>query len=314
MNPKIPFIVGPTASGKTAVSLIVARALAAHIISADSRQLYQHMEIGTAQPTAKERAQVPHHFVGCLKPTDSFSAGEYCRQARTKIAELRGQSIIALVVGGSGLYISALADDFFRGPAADQAIRDRIKAVTQEEGMAKLYEELQKIDPLAAEKILPGDYRRIERALEIYHLTGIPISQLRRQNANPPPYSPVLVGLQWPRQQLYARINARCMQMLERGLIAEVEHLRNLGLTSSTCNALDSVGYVEVLQYLEGRADYNEMVRLFQRNTRRFAKRQISWFKRDSRLFWVNVDLWTPMENIAEQVLGIFRREGIEAN
>ncbi|MCX6639356.1 MAG: tRNA (adenosine(37)-N6)-dimethylallyltransferase MiaA [bacterium] len=312
----VPFIVGPTASGKTSISLLVAKRLQAQIISADSRQLYRHMAIGTAQPTASELRQVPHHFIACIDPQNRFSAGEYGRQARAKIAELLDAGIIPLAVGGSGLYVSALADDFFAGPSADPEIRDRLKSAAAEKGVEHLYQQLQEIDPLSAAKILPGDYRRIERALEIYYLTGIPISQLRRQSANPPPFKPVMLGLDWPRADLYDRINSRCLQMLEQGLIEEVKSLSGAygdGQKSIhlDINALNSVGYVEVRQYLQNEIDYNEMVRLFQRNTRRFAKRQLSWFRRDDRIRWIAMTASSTPEETAEAALKIFHEAGI---
>jgi tRNA dimethylallyltransferase len=312
---KVPFLVGPTASGKTAVSILVAKELGAQVISADSRQLYRELDIGTAKPTPEERAAIPHHFVDCLDPAEPFSAGEYGRLARAEIMELLGAGVMPLVVGGSGLYISALADDFFEGPSADPEFRDRLKIHAASEGLQALYNELQQVDSEAAAKILPGDYRRIERALEIYYLTGIPISRIRKEQANPPPYTPVLVGLEWPRPQLYERINARCLQMLEVGLIEETRRLLfDRKLTPEVCNALDSVGYKEATQYLRGEVDYTEMLRLFQRNTRRFAKRQISWFGRDARIRWVEISEGRAATDVVGEVLQCFASEGIREN
>jgi tRNA dimethylallyltransferase len=316
---KVPFIVGPTASGKTSISLHVAEQLQAQIISADSRQLYRHMAIGTAQPTAAELERVPHHFIDCIDPQERFSAGEYGRQARVKIVELLNGGIIPLVVGGSGLYISALVDDFFAGPSADLEIRERLKSAAAEKGVEHLYEQLQEIDPASAAKILPGDYRRIERALEIYYLTGIPISQLRLQSANPPPFKPVMLGLDWPRADLYDRVNSRCVQMLTQGLIEEVKSLlsaynEDQKSIQLEVNALNSVGYVEVKQYLQNEIDYDEMVRLFQRNTRRFAKRQLSWFRRDDRIQWLKMTAASSPEEVAETALRLFQEAGIGRN
>lgn len=310
----VPFLVGPTASGKTAVSLLLAEKLNAKIISADSRQLYRGMEIGTAQPAQEELARVPHHFVGCLDPETNFSAGEYGRLARAKIEELSSRKRTALVVGGSGLYISALVDDFFNGPPSDPEIRNRLKTLAGERGVHRLFQDLEKIDPAAAKKIMPNDYRRIERALEIYYLTGLPISAMRKQKANPPPYRPVMVGIDRPRDQLYDRINHRCLEMLEAGLVDEVKGLlykRNL--SASNCNALNSVGYSEVIQYLKGQVDYAEMVRLFQRNSRRFAKRQIGWFKRDQRITWIETKDEVAIEETVTQVLDVYAGAGIES-
>ncbi len=313
--PVVPFLVGPTASGKTALALLLARRFKVHLISADSRQIYRWLDIGTAKPTLAERSQVVHHFVDCLDPQQTFSAGEFSQQARAKIAELSSQDIIPLIVGGSGLYISALADDFFSGPSADREFRDRLRLRAQTEGIAALYQELIKVDPVAARTILPGDYRRLERALEIYALTGMPISYMRKQKSNPPSYQPLLVGLAWSRPQLYDRINLRCQQMLDSGFIQEVNNLLTVHkFAPLTCPALDSVGYHEVVLYLKGAVDYEEMVRLFQRNSRRFAKRQISWFKRDSRIHWVERDDSIPVEQSAQLIGDIFIQHGIKSS
>jgi tRNA dimethylallyltransferase len=313
---KIPFLIGPTASGKTAVSIIIATLLNAEIISADSRQLYKGMTIGTAQPTPEELEKVPHHFIACIEPHERFSAGEYGRQARSRIESLYNDHVLPLVVGGSGLYLSALIDDFFSGPSADPDIRVKIKAVADGKGLDHLYSELLMVDPVSAAKILPGDYRRIERALEIFYLTGIPISQMRQQASNPPDYEPIIVGLHWERPDLYDRIGRRCLKMLDEGLIDEVKHLLELYPSSSETiwseiNALNSVGYVEAIQYLSGQVDYDETVRLFQRNTRRFAKRQLSWFRRNDRIHWIKVDSNMTVLEVAQAIIGVYHNQGI---
>jgi tRNA dimethylallyltransferase len=314
---KVPFLVGPTASGKTTAAVIIGERWNAEIISADSRQIYREMAIGTAQPSSEELRRIPHHFVACLDPDQNFSAGEYGRQAREKILALLKKRKIPFVVGGSGLYISALADDFFTGPSADPEIRRELKQTAQKEGVHHLYRQLQEVDTETAEKTSPSDYRRIERALEIYRLTGVPISEMRRQKANPPPYQPVIAGLKWDRKVLYQRINHRCLKMLEDGLIEEVSKLiegKNLNAPDffTNYNALNSVGYVEVIQYLNREIDYDEMVRLFQRNTRRFAKRQMSWFGRDKRIIWVDISADDSAREIAEQLMQIYRQSGVE--
>ncbi len=308
---KVPFLVGPTASGKTELAIWIAREWKAQIISADSRQLYKGMRIGTAQPTPDQLAAVPHHFVDCIEPTETFSAGEYGHRARALIVQLLQEAVTPLVVGGSGLYISALADDFFTGPSADPDFRARLRDRRDREGTAALYHELQQVDPESAEKIMSSDYRRIERALEIYHLTGIPISELRRKKSNPPPYQPIIVGLHWERQKLYDRINLRCRTMLENGLIEEVQQLVSSGLTPENCIALDSVGYREVFAFLQGEVDEAEMLRLFQRNTRRFAKRQMSWFHRDHRIHWIQRDETRSLPEVAQEILRVYKNNGI---
>jgi tRNA dimethylallyltransferase len=315
---RVAFLIGPTASGKTAVSILLAERLGAQILSADSRQIYKEMPIGTAQPTADELRRVPHHFVGYLDPGVTFSAGEYGRQARAKIAELTAGGIKPLIVGGSGLYLSALTDDFFSGPPADSNIRTRLKAIAAEHGIAKLYRTLREVDPVSAEKIMPSDYRRIERALEIYYLTGMPISDAQKEKSNPPPYRPVMVGLRWPRKQLYERIDQRCQQMFDQGLVEEVKALtagKDLDQADflTEFNALNSLGYAEVIGYLKGDFDFDEMLRLFQRNTRRFAKRQISWFGRDHRINWVAVERDSDTAEVADRVFDTFQEAGLES-
>ncbi len=313
---KVPFLVGATASGKTDAAILIAEPISAEIISADSRQIYKGMAIGTAQPTNDEMERVPHHFVNYLDIDKTFSAGEYGRQARRKIEELQDKGIDPYIVGGSGLYISALADDFFEGPSADPEIRERLKEIADREGVGKLFEKLQEVDPVSAENIMPSDYRRIERALEIYQLTGIPISEARKQKSNPPPYQPAMIGLKWDREVLYDRINSRCLQMLEQGLIEEVKSLtKGLDIEApdffDKYNALNSVGYAEVINHLRGEYDYDEMVRLIQRNTRRFAKRQISWFGRDSRIQWVELTADGFTEEAAFRIIDILHTEDI---
>jgi tRNA dimethylallyltransferase len=271
------------------------------------------MSSGTAQPTLEQLAATPHHFINCIEPTQNFSAGEFGGQGRAKIAELQAKGIVPLIVGGSGLYTSALADDFFNGPAADPDIRRQLKSRAAYDGIAALYAELQATDPAAAARILPSDLRRVERALEIYYLTGVPISQLRKQQANPPPYLPILVGLEWPRTELYERINARCLRMLESGLVKEVKHLLEVKkYDPATCNALNGVGYAEVILYLQGHIDYAEMTRLFKRNSRRFAKRQISWFGRDTRIRWVKMGGHRETGEAAQEIMEIYGGAGIK--
>lgn len=314
---KVPFLVGPTAAGKTEISVIVGESLGAEIISADSRQIYCGMVIGTAQPTIEETARVPHHFINFLDPNQIFSAGEFSRLARARIAEIQNRGKLPMVVGGSGLYISALTDDFFTGPSADAQIRKRLKEIAEQEGVEALHQKLLEVDPISAQKIMPSDYRRIERALEIYQLTGQPISEVRKKKSNPPPYQPVMAGLEWHRDQLYQRINNRCQQMLNQGLIKEVKELvKGKDIQRKDLffefNALNSVGYVEFIHYLRGEIGMEEMRRLFQRNTRRFAKRQISWFSRDKRIHWIPMNELTSAEMAAEKVLDFYASSGIQ--
>jgi len=230
-------IVGPTAAGKTAVAIALAQGIDAEIISADSRQFYRWLDIGTAKPSARERRQVPHHFVDFLPPEAEYSAGEFSRQARQRIAELRRQGKNVVVVGGSGMYIQALLDGFFAPQARDKALQKQLKRRVLAEGSERLYAELQRIDPERAAQLHPNDAHRIVRALEVFYATGQKFSDLQRQPRVPADFEFRQFGLEWPRPHLYARIERRVDAMLEQGLEREVRALLARGVHPET-NAL----------------------------------------------------------------------------
>ncbi len=280
-------VVGPTASGKTALALALAERLETEIVSADSMQIYRGMEIGTAAPTAEEQARVRHHFVGFLEPGEHFSAGEFGRQARELVARLNAEGKPAVVAGGSGLYVRALIDGLFPGPARDPQLRRRLQAEAETHGVEALYGRLQAVDPEYAGIVLPGDLRRIVRGLEVYELTGTPLSRLHREHrALAEPLPAVQVALDLPRPTLYARIDARVDRMLASGLIEEVEALLAKGYEAHL-RQIRSLGYREMIAYIKGEQSYAEAVELMKRNTRRFAKRQLSWFRSDPRIRWL---------------------------
>lgn len=298
-------IVGPTASGKTAVGLLVAKSLRGEIISADSRQVYKHLDIGTAKPTREERREVKLYFIDELEPDEEFNAGEFGKRGRRIIEGIFRRDKTPIVVGGSGLYLRSLIDGFFEGPSQDSEVRERLYRQLQEEGAEALLERLRRIDPLSASKMLPTNIRRIIRALEVYELTGTPLSKFQEQKIAIN-FTPLLVGLGWERKDLYARIDQRVDTMLENGLLNEVRRLKEMGY-SEKLNSLQTVGYQEAFRHLRGELDYETMVKLIKRNSRRFAKRQLTWFRRDKRIQWIPVSGEKDFPTVAERVVRMYR-------
>lgn len=303
MKKRVPIIVGPTAVGKTGLSLIFARRLkSVEIISADSRQIYRLMNIGTAKPTPEELSSVPHYFVDIKNPDEYYSAGKFGREARQKIDELFCENKMPVVVGGSGLYIRALVDGFFEKQASDARVKARLKEDLNKQGPAILHERLQAIDPISAGRIHPNDGHRIVRALEVFELTDIPLSSFQQQVSQEADFEPIFIGLNREREKLYEIIEKRVDQMLEHGLVAEVEHLKSLGYHSNL-NAMQTVGYREVYDYFDNKYDYDEMIRLIKQRTRNYAKRQLTWFRKDQRIRWFNVDEYHDGEDLCENIM-----------
>ncbi len=297
-------IVGPTASGKTHVAICLAEAIGAEIISADSRQFYRDMDIGTAKPTAAELARVTHHFIDFLPPQVEFSAGEFSRIARDLIRELRRRGKNVIVAGGSGMYIRALLDGFFEPAIKDPAIKQALKQRAETEGGSVLYRELQAIDPVRAAELHPNDVHRIVRALEVYYASGKRFSEVQQQKRVAADFPFVQIGLRWPREKLYQRIEQRVDDMIRQGLERETRALL-VGGVNPKANALQSVGYREMIQYIRGELAFAEMVDKIKQHTRNFAKRQLTWFRRDARIRWVEVHSEEELDRAAHQMLEI---------
>ena len=306
MKRKALIIVGPTAIGKTELSLLIAKLLPVEIVSADSRQIYRYLNIGTAKPKPSQMRRIPHHMIDILNPDEYYSAGMYCRQTRQIIDQIFKRKKIPLVVGGSGLYIKALLDGFFNLEIRDDKIRSSLRHRLSTEGLDVLYAELQKVDPILAARLSPTDKQRIIRGLEVYLITGTPLSQLQEEKSDPANFIPVMFGLRAPRDYLYERINRRVDLMLEEGFITEVANLRNKGYKVSF-NALNTVGYKEAFAYLENEIDFDTMVELIKRNTRRYAKRQMTWFRKDERIEWIDITPQTDYRQLAEQIVARFK-------
>jgi tRNA dimethylallyltransferase len=273
------FLSGATATGKTQVGLELAELLGAEIISLDSMAIYRGMDIGTAKPTAQQRARVPHHLLDILDPTEEFSVSQYLAAAVATVNEIRGRGREPLYVGGTPLYLKTLLRGIFEGPPADWEFRKSVEEEAQRVGVEELHKRLAQVDPVAASRLHPHDKRRIVRALEVYRVTGQPISHLQLQFEEGRPASERRVFvLQWPRNILHRRIDARVSGMFAADLVDEVKQLLGqheaLGRTAS-----QAVGYREVIDYLEGKMDLDETIRRVAARTRQFARRQETWFR-----------------------------------
>ncbi len=297
---KLLAIVGPTCSGKSALGLRLASRFKGEIVSADSRQIYKYLDIGTSKPAEEDRRKIPHHFVDVLDPAEEYSAGAFGVDARRRIEEIVGRSHQPILVGGSGLYIKGVIDGFFEGPAKDPEVREQLGEVLKVSGGQALLEMLRKVDPVSASTMEPVKPRRIIRALEVFYVTGRPISEHHREQVRSLWMECVQMAIEWPRAELYRRIENRVDAMLARGLVEEVKRLQSRGYVR-TLNSLNSVGYKEVFDFLEGKSAYDEMVRLIKQNTRRFAKRQLTWFRADKRIRWIKADAHAGMEDLASK-------------
>ena len=283
---KLIVLVGPTAVGKTEVSLRLAEHFKTEIISADSRQIYKELEIGTAKPTPDELSRVTHHFINTHTLEQAYDAGAYGREALALIHTLFKKHTALILCGGSGLYIKAVLEGFDEMPEIPIGIRDQIVAEYELKGLSWLQQTVKEIDPDYFEQVDINNPQRLVRALELFKASGQRVSQLRVKEKRSHDFQIIKIGLELDRDKLYTRIDTRMDAMIEKGLFNEAEHFfpnRNL-------NALQTVGYREIFDYFEGKYDKEEAIRLLKRNTRRYAKRQLTWFKKDSDVMWVQAD------------------------
>jgi tRNA dimethylallyltransferase len=296
--PPLLVIVGPTAVGKTALSLELARRFPVEIISADSRQIYRRCDIGTAKPTPAELAVAPHHLIDVVEPDQILALAEFQELAYAAIAAIHGRGRLPVLVGGTGQWVQAVVEGWSipRVPP-DMAYRAGLEARAAAEGSESLYAELMAVDAAAAQKIDPRNLRRVIRALEVYHKTGTPISV--HQQKNPPPYRILQVGVTMPREMLYARLDARIDQMMELGLLAEVEQLAAQGY-GWQMPAMMGLGYKQIGQYVRGEVTLEEAVALIKKETRRFVRQQYNWFRlEDDTIHWLDMSV-EPESRLAE--------------
>ena len=302
MESKVIVIVGPTCSGKTSLAIVLALKLKTEIISADSRQVYKFLDVGTAKPTESQRKNVKHHFVNVLNVDEKFNASKFSIEALKLIDELRKKGKISVVVGGSGLYVRALVDGIIDEVEVDEDYRNELYELRIKNGNEYLYKELLKVDPESAAKMLPQNWKRVIRALEVHHITGRTISYFHSNQKKKSDYSFLQYGLEWDRKKLYDNINARVDDMIATGLVNEVKSILAMGFEKKI-NALNTVGYKEIISYLEEKISLDNAIELIKRNTRHFAKRQITWFKADKRIEWLRVNSYEDLLIHSESII-----------
>lgn len=302
---KVLAIVGPTASGKTRLSAEVAKKINGEIISADSRQIYKHIPVASSYPSAADLNSVRHYFINELEPGENFNAGEFGKKGRELIDKIFSTGKQPVITGGSGLYIRSVIDGLFESEIDDKGIREGLYEKLEKYGEEFLYDELKRTDEDTYAKIPKGKIRRVIRALEVYYASGKKISEFHKEKTEIN-FETIQIGLMLDRKYLYERINARTDEMLLNGLLDEVKLLKDNNFDYRKFNSLNTVGIKEVFKFLEGEYDYETMVAQIKQNTRRYAKRQMTWFRRDERIKWINVNEESDPEELSDEVIRIF--------
>ena len=287
---KVIILLGPTGVGKTGASILLAKALDTEIISADSMQIYKGMDIGTAKPSVKQREEVRHHMIDIVEPSETYSVGRYIEEVVPVIDSLHKKGKIPIIAGGTGLYIKAMTRGIFSGPSADWKLREELAAL-EEEQEGSLYSYLQELDPEAASKVMPADKRRVVRAIEVCLKTRQGISELQQKLTSPLPYEFIKIGLTRDRKELYKIIEGRVDEMMKAGLVNEVKNLIHPSTRSPIhqLSSIQAIGYKEIAMHLKGEFPLEEAVRLIKRNTKRYAKRQFTWFKKEEDIHWIDI-------------------------
>ena len=287
---KVIVICGPTASGKTALSIELAKQIHGEIVSCDSMQIYKDMNIGTAKPTPEEMQGIKHYLIGYVSPEERYSVSDYKSEAKKTIKEIIEKGKMPIVVGGTGLYLDSLIYEIeYQDIKLDEAYRQKLEQEVEEKGLEELYEKAKQIDAKAMEKISPNDKKRILRVLEIYHTTGkTKTEQEIESRKKEVEYDYKVYALNWDRQKLYDRINKRVDMMMEQGLIEEVKQILKKYDTFPT--AMQGLGYKEVVEYIEGKVTKEEMIEKIKMETRRYAKRQLTWFRKNKQTIWLNAE------------------------
>lgn len=308
MKEKLIVIVGPTAIGKTSLSVEIANKVEGEIVSADSMQIYKYMNIGTAKITKDEMKGIPHHLIDFLDPDEEFSVSNYRQKAKEVINEINNRDKVPVLVGGTGLYVNSLVYDLnFTKVPSNEDIRNKLENLRDQYGNQYLLDKLKKIDFKSAEKINLNDTKRLIRAIEIYEVTGKPMSEhnknFRKLNND---YDLLMIGLNMDRKKLYDRINHRVDLMLEEGLIDEVKYLLSLGYDKNLVS-MQGIGYKEIVMYLEGLISLNEAIELIKKGSRNYAKRQLTWFRRDDRINWFNTDEFCNFEHLFHSIMSCIK-------
>ncbi len=302
-KPKIVIICGPTASGKTSVAIRLACGFGGEIISADSRQIYRHLDIGSAKPTAGEQALVRHHLIDIVEPDEAFDARKFGVLARAAAMETIERKMVPFVAGGTGLYVKSMLHGLFEDYPSAPAVRRELKDEAEKFGGGVLHERLKKVDPETAERLHPNDVQRIVRALEVYEISGKPISRLHREHRfSEEIFDALKIGLFLDREVLYERIDRRVDAMISEGLLDEVRGLVQRGYASDL-ESLKAIGYSHMIDFIQGRLSWEEAVETLKRDTRRYAKRQMTWFRADPEFNWMKPSEIEAMEIVVERFL-----------
>ncbi|MGG0185131.1 tRNA (adenosine(37)-N6)-dimethylallyltransferase MiaA [Bacillus rhizoplanae] len=300
---KVIVIIGPTAVGKTKLSIELAKALNGEIISGDSMQIYRNMDIGTAKVTEEEMDGIPHYMIDIKNPEDPFSVAEFQELVRGHIADITKRGKQPIIVGGTGLYIQSVLYDYqFSDEPGDHVYRKQLEQEAEEYGVEYIHRKLEEVDPISAKRIHPNNVRRVIRALEIFHTTGKTMSDQLEQQENELLYDVALIGLTMDRDLLYSRINLRVDIMMEQGLLAEVERLYEDGVRN--CQSIQAIGYKELYEYFEEKTSLEEAVMALKTNSRRYAKRQLTWFRNKMDVNWFDVTSGEKNIEILEYIEG----------
>jgi tRNA dimethylallyltransferase len=301
IDPKpLAVILGPTAVGKSHLAVGLAKMWETEIIGADALQIYKEMDIGTAKPSLYERSLVPHHMIDIVYPNELYNAGRYEREAHEAIDQVHRSGRVPLLAGGCGLYLKAVLHGLFAGPETDQELRKQLQQEAEAHGEYYLHERLREIDPETAQRLHHNDRSRLIRAIEVYLQTGIPISTLQRRHSfQQVRYRTRIIGLTRDRNDLYARIEKRVDQMIEEGLIGEVEKLLDSGYSENS-TALQGLGYKQIVALLKGKCSLEEAVHLLKTDTRHYAKRQFTWFRQVENIHWIDLGDYSSSEEVLE--------------
>ncbi len=301
MPSKIIAVAGPTASGKTALAVEIATRLGGEVISCDSMQIYKHMNIGTAKPTIDEKRNIPHHMIDIVEPFESYSVAMFVKDARRCIDDVLSRGKIPILAGGTGLYMDSVINNIeFDEFEDDVEYRDELQKIAEEKGVEVLHEMLREKDSLAAEKIHPNNVRRVIRALEVCKATGRTFTEVSRDAVKTPIYEALTFGLEYERAVLYNRINRRVDKMIDEGLLDEVKMLREMGISYNN-TAMQAIGYKEIFEYLDSECSFEEAIEKIKQESRRYAKRQLTWFKRNPQIIWFMLQENYSLEKIYEK-------------
>lgn len=288
-KPRIFCVVGPTASGKTAYAIKLAKEYGGEVVSCDSMQIYKYMNIGTAKPDADEIQAVPHHMIDFADPAENYSVADFVKDARKCIDDILRRNKVPVLCGGTGLYVDSIINQIeFAEEVRDDSYREELKALADRDGVLAVHDILKEKDPKAAKEIHPNNLKRVIRALEIIKNTGLSKTEADKTARKEPLYDAVIYGLRMDRENLYSRINQRVDIMMEKGLLGEVKALLELGIPKDS-TAMQAIGYKELVEYLDGRCSMEEAVDKIKQESRRYAKRQITWFKRNPKIKWIDV-------------------------